>query len=184
MVAFKGNPDFLKEPRALQVAVYDKAVDKFGGRYADVQLDSRDPQAQGQSNLHLATRFPSKDAKVQKPNHDARYSESQMNAIKEAAGNNFIRDDQRGLTVYAVKAKLTSTKNNPGLIINTKEGVQASDFNMTQEARDAQFAAMRASKAQKDAAKQEAPQADAQASQPQAAAAQQAPESAVDEPEF
>lgn len=175
MVAFKGNPDFLKEARGLQVRVYDKAVDKHGGVYANAQLDHRDPQAQGQTNLNLSTKFPQKGDRFQKPSNDVRYTSKQMDKIKEAAGDNVYRDEERGLTVYGVKAHLTSVKSTPGLIVNTKEDMGPSDFHITKESIEGQFSAMKAAqeakKAQQNQAQQAAPQADAPQvteSQPQA----------------
>ena len=153
----QGQGAFTK--RNLLVISYDNNVTKDGKtRYADVQLDARDELAAGQTNLHAVTRQDKdKDGKTRYTN-GAPYSVEQFEAIKAAAGDNYVqlanRDGSPGPHVYSVQADLMPATRGSGLIINTKKEMTPG-LELDDQVIERQFASVAEAKAAAEAAKAE-----------------------------
>lgn len=118
--------------RSLLVITYPNSVTKNGKtQYADVQLNADEPDAAGKTDLHVSSvrkTLPENVAAKLGKKFDwvntQPYSMSQLDAIKEAAGDNFVvapkADGTPGPTVYSVTASLMPVKSG-GLIINVKK---------------------------------------------------------------
>lgn len=155
--------------RNLIVRAHDNAVTKNGKtQYLDIQLDARDEHGPGQTSLHLRSQRQEMPDGSIRWNNGAPYSVSQVEQIKQAAGENtqpvLNKDGVQIGTDYAVKGNLMSSSNGPGLVLNTKS-VGAGDFPLEADSMDNQFASMKAAKEAKQAveAQAQSPQAEAQA---------------------
>lgn len=162
----------------LAIIAYDKSVAKnkdtgeIRSHYLDARLHPEDARAAGQTTLALVT---DKDPKSRSGYSNTRpYSASQMDSIKEAAGDNvaplLTKDGTEVGKIYGVKADVLF--NDGGAIVNTKtveksemsvgavdgKDIQTRIFDSQSQARQARDAA-KASKAAE--AQAEAPQADA-----------------------
>ncbi len=156
--------------RKLVVVTYDNNKTKDGKtQYLDVQLDARDEFAPGQTNLHAVTRSDKdKDGNVRYTN-GAPYSADQFEAIKAAAGDNYVqlanRDGSPGPHVYTVEANVMPATRGSGIIINTK-GEMGPGLEVDDKIIDRQFESVAAAKAAKDAEKSaqvDAPEAETEA---------------------
>lgn len=123
--------------------------------YLDLRMDPNDTRAAGQTTLALVTK---KDEKAPSGyNNTGRYAASQMDSIKEIAGDNttpVLNKDGEALgTAYAFKADLLVNKGQ--LVANTKT-LEASDHQITPNIQEQIFNSMRDARAAKDAAKEAA----------------------------
>lgn len=176
----------------LAVIAYDKSVAKnketgeIRSHYLDARLHPEDQRAAGQTTLALVT---DKDPKSRSGYSNTRpYSASQMDAIKEAAGDNvaplLTKDGEEVGKIYGVKADVLF--NQGAAIVNTKtvessdlsvgpvdgKDIQTRIFDSQAQARQARDAA----KAAKAAEAQAAPQAETAAPEAQAAEQEQVAE--------
>ena len=152
-----------------------------GKNYVDVMVDARDqkiPETPGyHSNLHIGTHAKKvKDEKgawvdavdpktgQKEDSNYQTYSDTQMDALKKAAGDNFVRIpgkvDEKGVQhsdtlVYGVKGNIFAGKNGGSLInIGLKEGAKAlapSDFKITETTLQDQYDFMKAESERKKA---------------------------------
>ncbi|KIA73391.1 hypothetical protein ANMWB30_23180 [Arthrobacter sp. MWB30] len=159
----------------LIVVTYDNNATKDGKtQYLDAQINAQDARGPEQTNLHLVTNRSEADGKTRFSN-GAPYSTKQFEAIKEAAGDNYVRLDS-GAHVYAVKANVMPASRGNGLVINTKS-LASSDFGIDEHVIEAQRDSSKAAKEAREAAV-EAGAPEAQAEGPEVEAA----EATVDEP--
>jgi hypothetical protein len=163
----------------LAVIAYDNRVAKKDGEitthYLDARLHPADRRAPGQTSLALVSK-PDKDS-PSKFNNSARYSASQFNSIKEAAGDNVTdltnKDGDVVGKIYGIKADLLISSGD--VIANTKT-LEASEFSVGPDAegRDIRtqiFESMKAAKDARAAAKAaDAPEAEAPVAEAAAAA--------------
>ncbi|MFD7554569.1 hypothetical protein ACFV9E_08520 [Streptomyces sp. NPDC059835] len=161
--------------------VYKNGFSRDGkSRYADVQLDARDPRGQKQTNLHLKSdRVQDEDGKV-RYNNGAPYSTSQMEEIAKAAGPNtepiLDKDGKEVGTIYGFKGNVMPATRGTGLVVNTKS-VEASEFEVDSTTLDNQLTSMRAARKAQAAARE----SQARASAPETER-EQAAEVEVDQP--
>lgn len=162
----------------LLVKVYDNGVTKKGSHYADVSVDHRDPQAEGQTNLHLvSTKTVDDKTGVVSYNNSAPYSKAQFEALVGTAGPNTERhlnkagDKELG-SVFAVKADLMPASNGQGLVINTNKPILQSEFKVGPETLNEFHTAMTAAKTERDAKAAAAKEAAPVAPAPEAAPAE------------
>lgn len=166
---------------------YDNSVTKNGkSAYMDVQIDARDEKrGPGQTSLHLVSeRQQGADGKV-RYNNGAPYSTGQVEAIKEAAGDNAVRvknvkGEEVG-TAYALKASLMKASRGTGLVIQTAKPMGPSDHTLDENSMDGQYASMKAARVAADEKKAEAKAAEAEAPAP---AEPEVAAPAADEPEL
>lgn len=146
-------------------------------RFPNIQVDSRDPRAAGQTQLHVHSKRDEKSKSGY--NNDVPLSREQFDAISQAAGPNTEpllnqEGDQVG-TVYGFKASLMPASDKAGLVPNTKKELGQSDFKVDGNTLDSQYAFMSENSkakaaekaAQKDEPEVETPEADQQAVEPE-----------------
>lgn len=188
--AFSGPGAFadrnlIVEHKETRVATVKNAAGEERKNYfLNVQADHRDEIAKaalqrGVNNLHASTTYKKVSAEERAqlkaegkgvPRDNAfSYSESQIDKIREAAGDNVYRDAEAGVTYYAVKGSMSVASNGQALIIDTSKPMSSSDFEISPEAiqgqRDAVVAATalkREMAAQEPAVEAEAPEAAAE----------------------
>lgn len=149
--------------RPLLAVIYPNSVTKNGKtQFIDVQLNADDPAAPGNSDLHVSSvrkTLPDDVAARLGKKFDwvntQPYSMTQIEAIKEAAGDNFVvvskADGTPGPTVYSVQASLMPVKSG-GLIINVKKPMEAGPT-IDENVLTKQFETMKAAKDAKAAEK-------------------------------
>lgn len=164
----------------LVVIAYDNRVHEgkdgqSATHYLDARIHPGDRRAAGQATLALVSKKDERSPSGY--NNSARYSASQFDAIKEAAGDNVTDLTKVDGTVvgkiYGVKADLLVS--NGDVIANTKT-VEASELSVApdEKGRDIQtqiFDTIKASKAAREAAKTPAPEPEPAVEEPKKAAA-------------
>lgn len=158
---------------------FHNAATKDGkAQFIDMQMDHRDAQAAGQTNLHL-TSSKSKDENGKTVyNNSSAYSTSQYEAIQEKAGPNtepiVNKDGEEIGQVLAFKANVMPSPKGNGALVNTKT-LDQSDHKLESNTLDNQYGAMKeateAAKANR-AAQKDAPEAAAETTAPEAEAAE------------
>lgn len=156
----------------LLARTYDDNVTKDGKtQYIDFQVDSRDPRGPGQQVLSLIRH----EVSPGKFNNSAPFSQSQYDAVKEAAGDNKtpILDKEGNAigTLYAFKANVMPSSRRDGLV-PVLSTASPSDFPPIDK--DTYTAQIETTKAAAAAARE--------ARAAEAEAAQNAPEAATAEP--
>lgn len=135
--------------RNLIVVSYPNNITKDGKtRYADVQLDSRDEFAAGQTNLHAVTRRDKDKDGNERFTNGAAYSVDQY-ALFKAKGKTQVQPN--GAEVTILKGSVMPATRGSGLIINTKAELGESDFDLHDKIIDDQFASVAAAKAAAEA---------------------------------
>lgn len=158
----------------------DKETGEIKNHYLDVRMHPEDRRADKQSNLALVSKTKEYDGKKVYDNK-APYAAKQMDAIKEAAGDNktplLTKDGKEIGTIYGVKADLM-VGNGRNLLINTKT-LESTDKSVQPDAEGKSVLtrsfekvipfkeAQEAARAEKAAADKEAKAAEAQAEAPQ-----------------
>lgn len=143
---------------------YEGKTDKNGKKLSpfyvvDAQLDMRD-QANNpatQSNPHLESHKYVKDGK-EFVSHGISMTVGQMETIMNGAGADNMVQYDNGLIEFACKANLmtvTRSDGHKGLLINTKDGVQPSDFGWNKDMMKNQAALKAEAKANVKAMKEE-----------------------------
>lgn len=171
----------------LIVTGYDGAVAKNdkgepARHYLDVQRDLRDPAAAGEPNPHAATYTNDKGRVGNGVGYSPSQTEKLVAAMKESG--NYRYNEERSRFEGTIKANVFSSdrvgpkgSSAKGVIINTAQPLEASDYGVDEKTMDDQFAMAAANR---EAAK-EAKAAEAKGKESQEAEAPEVPE--VETPE-
>lgn len=120
-------------------------------QFFDIQVDHRDKQGQGQTNLHLVSSKTTGPDGKSRFNNGAPYSAGQFEKIAEAAGPNVEpianADGEEVGKVYAIKADLMPSSRGNGLVLNS-ESLGQSDFKVDDKTMTGQFQSMHAAREQ------------------------------------
>lgn len=132
-------------PDKAQAGFTDKEGNARTAHWIDVQVDHRDPRAKGQHGLHLGSEKQQYNGQTRDSN-GVKYYDNQLEAIKEAAGDNFYYDESREQTVYGFSGEMMNrndSKDKEGNLVRYGNIVKTSSLKPSKEGFDISIPVMK-----------------------------------------